>query len=120
MEIAQQLGRILAVDVDHRVTVGLDEREAGEQDRVVPELPRERDDLDARVGRANRVDAFEAAVVAPVVHEDDPPIDRQALEYRAGALVERHDVPELVVERHDDRKRRHRAAARRTGACAWY
>ena len=99
VERSEQLGRVFAVDIDHRVEVALGAREARDERRVVAEVPRERNHLDARVDRSDLENLAQRVIVAAVIDEHHLPVHRvhKTLQCRHRPPVEGLDVGSFVV-----------------------
>ena len=73
----------------------------GDRD-LLAEVAAERDRSDARVAGIARSDGRKRPVLAAVVHEQDLPGRRDALQHGAEPLAERADIGTLVVDGDDD------------------
>ena len=98
--LADQLGRVLEVAVDHHHDVAAGVLQAGADRRLVAEVARQGDHLDALVGRRQRAQALARRVAGAVVDEDQLELERA--EGGHGARVERLDGVLLVVHGRDD------------------
>src|SRR5581483_8288147 len=99
------LGRVLEVGVERDDDVRARVRESGEDRRMLPDVPGERDDRDALVPGGDREQDVERPVAAAVVDVDHlgGPIERLADGAQAG--LERGKPRGLVEYRDDDRDR---------------
>ena len=95
-----QLRRVLQVGVEHHHGVALGVVEAGGERRLVPEVARQVDDADARVGPGEAIEQHRRTVARAVV--DQHQLEWEPLERRAHARVELLDRRLLVVDGGDD------------------
>ena len=112
-KLRDELGRILeiAVHQDHGVT--LRDVHTGRRGKLVTEIAGEVDDHDMLAARKFVANAFERAIGAAVVDQDNL-IGRSAFQTpddRHNALDERRDVTFLVVQGYDDAEYRHDRSA---------
>jgi hypothetical protein len=100
--VGDQLGRVLEVGVDQHDRVAARGIDAGGQGRLVAEIARQRDDLDARVLRVEREQGRERAVAAPVVDEDQLEVQAERCERGDQPPMQLGGGLLLVVARDDD------------------
>ena len=103
-----ELRRILKVGVEHHDRVATRMVEAGGERRLMPEIARELNDADSRVGRRELVELGVGGVGGAVVDEHD--LEPEPVERGAYARVELLDRRFLVVHGRDDAEQLERSA----------
>src|SRR5262249_45053679 len=101
-ELADQLGRILQVGVDQDRGVTGAVIESGAERRLMSEVARQGEDLDAFVTAGQLLQEGGGAVQAAVVHEEYLHVAGQGPERGGEPLVEGRQDLLLVVDRNDD------------------
>jgi hypothetical protein len=114
-QLRDQLRRILQVPVEQHHAPPGGEMHAGGDGRLVPEIPRQVDRLDPRIGGVQLADEPRGIVRAAVVDEKHLPRAARRLQRVAQAAVQLGQVVGLVVNRHHGGHHRRREVPRRAG-----